>query len=217
MQIAIDGPASSGKSTIAKLVAKHLNFLYIDTGAMYRATTLAFIQAHLDITDTSAVAILLNQLEIRLVQTKEGQKTFLNGVDVSRDIRLEPVTEKVSEVSALKPVREKMVHLQQLMAQKNSVVMDGRDIGTVVLPQADFKFFLTASAHVRAERRYRENVSKGLSSMSVEEIAADIERRDYYDSHRQISPLKMAEDAIKIDSSFLTISEVVDKILNMMA
>lgn len=215
IQIAIDGPASSGKSTVAKEIAQKLKITYIDTGAMYRAVTYGVLQADIDLSDESAIAELLGQLDISFQQEGTSQQTYLNDEDVTLAIRSEEVTANVSLISSYQFVREYLVAKQQEMAQKHSVIMDGHDIGTVVLPQADFKFFLVADAEVRAKRRFKENQERGISDSSLEEIKAAIIERDHLDSTREHSPLKQADDAIVIDSSLLTINEVTNKILSI--
>ena len=208
MQVAIDGPASSGKSTISKLIAKETNFLYLDTGAMYRATTLAFLRNHISVDDEKAIEKLLEHLEISFKNTEDGQLVFLNGEDVTREIRDLEVTRNVSAVSAIKAVRVKLVQMQREIAENHSIIMDGRDIGTVVLPQADIKIFLVASVEERAKRRFIENQEKGIE-MSYEELVEDIRRRDHIDSTRKESPLRKAEDAIEVDTTKMTIEDVV--------
>lgn len=212
--IAIDGPASSGKSSVAKLVAERLGYTYIDTGAMYRGVTLAVLDQKIDINDSMAVQDLLKTIEIHFQRTQDGQDLYVNGKNVSRDIRSQEVTDFVSEVSAIEAVRHHLVQMQQAMAKDTDVVMDGRDIGTVVLPDANYKFFFTASPEVRAQRRYEENMAKGISSQSLEEIKQAIIARDHYDSNREISPLKQAEDAIAVDTSHMSLNQVVDYVIN---
>ena len=211
MQVAIDGPASSGKSTISKFIAKETGFLYLDTGAMYRATTLAFLRNNISVDDASAIDELLENLVISFKNTDDGQLVFLNGEDVTREIRDLEVTRNVSEVSGIKAVRIKLVKMQQEIAENHSIIMDGRDIGTVVLPKAELKIFLVASVDERAERRYKENLSKGIET-DLETLKEEIAARDYKDSHRETSPLKQAEDAIYLDTTGLSILEVVEKI-----
>ncbi|MBX3043221.1 MAG: (d)CMP kinase [Candidatus Kapabacteria bacterium] len=211
--IAIDGPAGSGKSTTAKIVAEKLGYIYIDTGAMYRAVTLACIEANTDINDES-VSKVVDDIIIELRQSDLGQRTILDGRDVSDDIRRPDVTKLVSPVSAMAYVREKMVEQQRLMGQSGGVVMDGRDIGTVVFTQAELKIYLIASIEARAERRMKELKLKGYDS-SIDEISSQIEARDKYDSSREISPLKKADDAIEIDTSNITIEEQTSIILNL--
>ena len=214
MQVAIDGPASSGKSTISKLIAKKTNFLYLDTGAMYRATTLAFLRNNISVDDEKAIEKLLENLDISFKNTEDGQLVFLNGDDVTREIRDLEVTRKVSEVSAIKAVRVKLVQVQREIAENHSIIMDGRDIGTVVLPNAELKIFLVASVKERALRRYRENQEKGIE-LSLEKLEEEIAHRDFLDSTRKESPLKKADDAIEIDTTSLSIQEVVSKITNL--
>lgn len=213
-QIAIDGPASAGKSTVAKILAKKLHFIYCDTGAMYRAVTLAGLRAGVSLEDGEALVALIEKNPISFEPSLAGQKVFLGNVDVTEEIRSTEVNKAVSGVSALKTVREKMVALQQEIAANHGIVMDGRDIGTQVLPQADVKIFLVASVIERAKRRYEENLAKG-QVVDLEEIKTSIEQRDYLDSHREISPLVKAVDAVKVDTTGLTINQVVDKILEI--
>lgn len=213
ISIAIDGPASSGKSTIAKELAKALKSIYIDTGAMYRGVTLSILRESIDISNPTSVEQILDTIDLHFQLVNGEQHLFLNDENINDEIRSIEVTENVSEVSAIARVRERMVELQRKMAEKASVVMDGRDIGTVVLPNADYKFFFTASAKVRALRRYNENIAKGMTSQTVEEIEAAIKERDYLDSTREHSPLKQAEDAELIDTGELTVIEVRDLLL----
>ena len=209
--IAIDGPAASGKSTAAKGVAKALDFLYLDTGAMYRAITLYMIEKGLDTRSEEDAKSILDEVTMR--EDKNGH-IFLNKRDVTERVREEDVTKLVSYACAHKAVRERLVALQREMAKGESVVMDGRDIGTVVLPDATLKVYQVASVESRAKRRYLEELSKGKEA-SLEEIQKDIERRDYIDSHREHSPLRKAEDAILLDTSDLTIQEEIDAILSL--
>jgi cytidylate kinase len=211
--IAIDGPAGSGKSTSAKIVAEKLGYIYIDTGAMYRAVTLACFEEGTEITD-SEVNKLVDRTKIELKQSNLGQRTILNGRDVSDDIRRPDVTKLVSPVSAMGYVREKMVEQQREMGKNGGVVMDGRDIGTVVFPQAELKIYLIASITARAERRLIELQQKGFEA-TVDEIVKQISDRDNYDSSREISPLRKAEDAIEIDTSMITIEEQTSVIINL--
>ena len=208
MQVAIDGPASSGKSTISKLIAKENHFVYLDTGAMYRVVTLAVLRNKISIDDHEAIEKLVQTIEIGFSMQDGKQSVFMNGEDVTDEIRSVEVTKNVSAVSALKEVRTRLVHLQQEIAENHSIIMDGRDIGTVVLPQAEIKIFLVASVEERAKRRYIENQEKGIE-MSYEELVEDIRRRDYIDSTRKESPLKKADDAIEIDTTTMTIDDVV--------
>ena len=214
MNIAIDGPAGAGKSTIARLAAKELGFVYVDTGAMYRAIALYLLDNHTDINDEADLKKALDSININIVYENGVQHVFLDLVDVSEEIRSEKVGNMASTSSALAPVRTKLLDLQRDVAAKNDVIMDGRDIGTVVLPNADVKVFLTASVECRAKRRFDELKAKG-ENPDFDKIAKDIEERDYRDSHREISPLKQADDAILVDSSDMTIDEVVDAIINL--
>ena len=209
--IAIDGPAASGKSTAAKGVAKALDFLYLDTGAMYRAITLYMIEKGLDTRSEEDAKSILDEVTMR--EDKNGH-IFLNERDVTERVREEDVTKLVSYACAHKAVRERLVALQREMAKGESVVMDGRDIGTVVLTDATLKVYQVASVESRAKRRYLEELSKGKEA-SLDEIQKDIERRDYIDSHREHSPLRKAEDAILLDTSDLTIQEEIDAILSL--
>ncbi|GEN47310.1 (d)CMP kinase [Ligilactobacillus pobuzihii] len=212
MQIAIDGPASAGKSTVAKLVAKRLNYIYCDTGAMYRAVTYAALKQGIALDNDKVLAEMLNSFELKFVPADPEQLVIVNGEDVTKKIRLPEVTNQVSLVSAQPSVRKEMTHRQQDIAAAGAIVMDGRDIGTTVLPQAEVKIFLVASVHERAVRRYKENVSKGIET-SMATLEDEIKTRDYKDSHREISPLTQASDAILLDTTSLNITEVVEKIL----
>lgn len=214
MQIAIDGPASAGKSTVAKIIARKLSFVYIDTGAMYRACTVIAHRHHLDYGDEKGIlkAIDADGIEFR---TENGQqKVYSAGQDISLTIRTPLISANVSQVSALPQVRKKMVALQRKMAGKTNVIMDGRDIGTTVLPHADLKIFLVASARARAQRRLLDLKQRGIKSrQTVDQIEQEIAARDYKDSHRRISPLKKAADALEIDTTKMTIEQVVARIL----
>ena len=214
MQVAIDGPASSGKSTISKMIAKETNFLYLDTGAMYRATTLAFLRNNIAVVDNEAIKDLLENLVISFKNSDDGQLVFLNGDDVTREIRNLEVTRNVSAVSAIKAVRKKLVEMQRKIANNHSIIMDGRDIGTVVLPNAELKIYLVASVQARALRRFKENQEKGID-LSLEKLEEEIAHRDFLDSTRKESPLKKADDAIEIDTTSLSIQEVVSEITNL--
>lgn len=211
MNIAIDGPAGAGKSTIAKAVAKRLGYIYVDTGAMYRAIALYIIENEIDVADEGKVADACSAIDIQIKYEDNIQQVYLNGRNVSTDIRKEAVGNMASKAAAKKLVRDRLLSLQRNIAAENDVVMDGRDIGTFVLPDAELKYYLTASVKTRAERRYKELVEKGETA-DMEQIEADIEKRDYQDMHRDIAPLKQAEDAVYIDSSDMTIDEVVEKI-----
>ncbi len=214
MNIAIDGPAGAGKSSIAKLVAKKLSFVYIDTGAMYRTMAYYFLKNGIDIKEEKAVVEHCGEIEIRIAYENGDQQIFLNEVNVSKEIRSEEVGNQASVVAAYGAVREKLVALQRQMAASTDVIMDGRDIGTVVLPGAELKIYLTASAAVRADRRYKELQEKGIDC-DREKIEEDIILRDKQDMNREISPLKQAEDAVYLDSSDMTIDEVVQEIITL--
>ena len=212
IQIAIDGPASSGKSTVAKIIAKDFGYTYLDTGAMYRAATYIAIQHQINPEESSQLLDLLDQYPISFGRSEDGEQlVYVGDVDVSHPIRENTVTNAVSAFVAVPAIREKLVALQQEIAQQGGIVMDGRDIGTVVLPKAELKIFLVASVDERAERRYKENLSKGIET-DLETLKEEIAARDYKDSHRETSPLKQAEDAIYLDTTGLTILEVVEKI-----
>jgi len=213
-QVAIDGPASAGKSTIAKILATKLNFVYVDTGAMYRTITLAAKKNGIAYNDEEKIKKLLSQTEIRFEPGTPVQRVFLNDTDVTDEIRSAEVTNNVSVVASFADVRSNLVNRQREIANSNSVIMDGRDIGTTVLPEADIKIFLVASVDERAQRRYKENVAKGMAT-DLETLKYEIEARDYKDSHRQISPLTQAKDAILVDTTGQSIDEVVSKIANI--
>ena len=210
MIIAFDGPAGSGKSTIAKIISEKLGITYLDTGAMYRAVTLYFLENNVEFNDENQVKINLEKIELEFI----NDKLYLNNKDVSVQIREKNVNDNVSFVSAIRIVREKMVDLQRKMSGKKSVVLDGRDIGTVVFPNADYKFYITASVDVRARRRYEEELRKGISNLSLNEVKKSMENRDYIDSNREVTPLRKADDAIEIDTSDMSIDEVLEKILS---
>ena len=213
--IAIDGPAGAGKSSIAKALSKRLGYIYIDTGAMYRAVALFFLDEGVKDSEDSRIESLLEKLDISIKYEDGTQKVFLNGVDVSDKLRLEQIGKLASKFSAIGSVREKLVALQRKLAKKENVVMDGRDIGTVVLPNADLKIYLSASSKVRAKRRYLELLEKGNTDLDINLIEDEIIKRDEADINREISPLKQAEDAYYLDSSDMTLEEVVSKILSM--
>lgn len=214
MNIAIDGPAGAGKSSIARLVAKKLAFVYIDTGAMYRTMALYFLKNGINTADRAQVESHCDEIGIEIAYENGEQHVFLNGEDVSAAIRSEEVGNHASAVAACPKVREKLVALQRQMAASTDVIMDGRDIGTVVLPGADVKIYLTASSSVRAERRYKELQEKGVAC-DLEKIEEDIIARDEQDMNREISPLKQAEDAVLVDSSGMSIEEVVERIISI--
>ena len=211
INIAIDGPAGAGKSTIARKTAANLGYIYVDTGALYRAVGVSVLRRGLDTTDAKAVAGVLNEIKIELKFIDGVQHVFLNGEDVSTAIRLPEASMAASNVSAIPAVRAFLFDLQKSIAAKNNCIMDGRDIGTVVLPDAQLKIFLTASAEVRAKRRYAELVEKG-TPVDYDALLEEIKLRDHNDSTRAIAPLKPADDAVLVDSSDMTIAEVCEAI-----
>ncbi|MFC2582627.1 MAG: (d)CMP kinase [Lachnoanaerobaculum saburreum] len=215
--IAIDGPAGAGKSSIAKALSKKLGFVYIDTGAMYRAVALFFLENGIKDSSDNEIDKLLDKLDINIKYTDGEQRVFLNNVDVSDKLRQEEIGKLASRFSAVKSVRKKLVALQRKLAKKENVIMDGRDIGTVVLPNADLKIYLSAGSKVRAKRRYLELIEKGFDRAALDEKAIENEiiKRDEADMNREISPLKKAEDAYCLDTSNMTFNEVVSKILDM--
>ena len=212
--IAIDGPSSAGKSTIAKKVAARLGTTYLDTGAMYRALTLSALRNGADLESETAILAVLDESEIHLTQVEGHQTVFLNDEDVTETIRSTDVTKNVSVVSSHEKVRAEMVRRQQRFAEKGGIVMDGRDIGTVVLPNADLKIYLVASAEERALRRYRESIAKGMT-VSLEQLTEDMKARDHYDMNREASPLRKADDAVELDTTHLSIDAVVETVLNL--
>ncbi len=212
--IAIDGPAGAGKSTIAKMIAKKKNYIYVDTGAMYRAMALYLIRNHVDPQDMEAIKKACVQADISIEYQDGEQVVLLDGENVNRYLRTEEVGNMASCSSPVPAVREKLVELQQKLASKADVVMDGRDIGTVVLPKADVKIYLTASSHTRARRRYLELLEKGEDA-DMEKIEQDIIERDDRDMHREHSPLRQAEDAVLVDSSDMSVDEVAERILSL--
>lgn len=214
LNIAIDGPAGAGKSTIAKMVSKKLNCIYVDTGAMYRAVALFFIRNGIVSDDEKRIAKEIENIQVDIQFEAGDQKVLLNGKDVTEEIRAERVGNWASEISKYTLVREYLVKMQREVATKQDVVMDGRDIGTVVLPQANVKIYLTASSKVRAMRRYNELTQKGVFC-DIHDIEQGIMERDAQDMNREISPLRQAKDAILIDSSNMTIDEVVEKIVSL--
>lgn len=209
--VAIDGPAAAGKSTVAKRVATIKGYTYIDTGAMYRAFTLYCINQGINCEDEAACVKVIPEVNIEL---KPGNLVFLNGKDVSFDIRTPIVNANVSYIASYKDIRLALVDLQRKMAEKDSVIMDGRDIGTYVLPKAEVKIYQIASAETRAIRRYKENQEKGIAC-TLDDIREDVKKRDYIDSHRAFAPLKPAEDAIPLDTSDMSIEEVVNAIIKI--
>lgn len=212
--IAIDGPVGAGKSTIARRVAKELSFIYVDTGAMYRAMALYLLREGIDPQDGEAIARACVCADISISYENGEQQVLLNGENVTAHLREEAVGNMASVSSANPGVRKKLVELQQQLAKRENVVMDGRDIGTQVLPGAQVKVYLTASARTRAERRYKELLEKGLEA-DLQKIEEDINQRDYQDMNRKISPLCQAEDAVLLDSSHMTIEEVAEEILKL--
>lgn len=214
ISVAIDGPAAAGKSTVAKIVSGNLNYIYVDTGAMYRALTYKALKEAVDISNELALSHLLSDTIIELKPSGNGQLVFLDGQNVTEDIRNNEVTASVSEVSKHRRVREEMVRRQQLLAENGGVVMDGRDIGTNVLPNAEVKVFLIASVEERAQRRHDENIQKGFPS-DIEKLKEEISLRDKLDSEREVAPLRKAEDAVEIDTTSLSIQKVADKIMSL--
>ncbi|MDF0195934.1 (d)CMP kinase [Staphylococcus pseudintermedius] len=212
INIALDGPAAAGKSTIAKRVAAQLGMIYVDTGAMYRAITYYYLNNKERFTDFTS---LISEINLRLgYDAEKGQRVFLNDNDVTDFLRENDVTQNVSYVSSIKEVRQFLVQVQQKLAADKGIVMDGRDIGTTVLPDAEVKVYMVASVEERAERRYKDNQERGIES-SIEQLKKDIAERDAYDMNREISPLKKAEDAIEIDTTGLSIEQVTDQILSL--
>lgn len=214
VNIAIDGPAGAGKSTIAKLIAKELKYIYVDTGAMYRALALNCIRNGLNAEDENGVSIACEKAEVAIEYVDGNQNVILNGENVNAFIRTEEVSQMTSAISVYGKVREKLLELQRNLAANNCVIMDGRDIGSNVLPNADLKVYLTASVNTRAKRRYLEYMEKGID-VKLEDIEKDIEERDYRDSHREIAPLIIAEGATVVDSSDMSIEEVVKYIIDL--
>lgn len=212
--VALDGPAGAGKSTVAKKLAKKLGYIYVDTGAMYRAMALHFIRNQIVATDSVAIEAACETADVTITHKDGEQVVLLNGENVNGLIRTEEVSQMASISSANKQVRLKMVELQRKLAKQENVVMDGRDIGSYVLPDANVKVFLTASVEVRAKRRYEEQLAKGMEC-SLSEIEENIRERDYRDSHREFAPLVQAEDAVFFDNSQMTIEENVEKLYEM--
>lgn len=213
ISVAIDGPAGAGKSTIARAAAKELGFLYADTGALYRAVA-CYMMSRVDPADPSAVVPLLDEVSVELKFAEGEQRVFLNGEDVSDRIRTPEVSVHASEVSQIPQVRQFLFSLQQDLAKTNSVVMDGRDIGTVVLPHAEVKIFLTADPEVRARRRFRELTEKGLE-VTFEEVLADVVKRDDADMHRAVSPLRQAADAVRVDTTDCSLEESIARVIRV--
>ena len=209
INIAIDGPAGSGKSTIAKIIAKKLNITYLDTGSMYRAFTYYALENNVESDDNENIMKLLESIDLVL----DKDEIFVNGKNVTKEIRFENIDKNVSKYAAIKEVREKMVNIQRDISKGKSVIMDGRDIGSVVLPDAEFKFYMDASAEERAKRRYLQNIERG-KEVPYDDILEDIRQRDENDKNREVDPLVICEDAKVIDTSDMTINEVVDLIIN---
>lgn len=211
INIAIDGPAGAGKSSVAKAVAAKLGFIYVDTGALYRSIGVNALRHGIKTDDADAVIALLPETKVELRYIDGAQRVFLNGEDVSEAIRMPEASMAASNVSAIPAVRTFLLDLQRDMAKNNNVIMDGRDIGTVILPEAQYKFFLTASAEVRADRRFKELKEKGID-VDYNALLEEIIQRDYNDSHRETAPLRQADDAILIDSSNMTLEESINAI-----
>lgn len=212
LNIALDGPCGSGKSTVADILAKKLDILHLDTGAMYRACALGALKRGINCLDEKAVCGFIGEINMEILYENGKQKTVLDGEDVSEKIRANEVSMMASDISSLKCVREKMVDMQKQVAKCNDCILDGRDIGTVVLPDTKYKFYITASPEVRADRRHKELLLKG-QTVDFDDLIEEINKRDYNDTHRKISPLKKAPDAILIDTSEMTVDEVVDKLI----
>ena len=214
INIAIDGPAGAGKSSAARLIAKKLGFIYIDTGALYRAIGVAVLRKGLKTDCNEEVISVLPDIKLSLTFVDGEQRVILNGEDVSRDIRLPEASMAASNVSAVPEVRSFLLDMQKKFARENNCLMDGRDIGTVILPDAQLKIFLTASPEKRADRRYKELIEKGTPK-DYNELLEEIKQRDYNDSHRPIAPLKPADDAVIVDSSEMNLEDVVEKIVSL--
>ena len=212
-KIAIDGPSAAGKSTVSKLLSKELGYVYIDTGALYRAVALFLIRHNINPEDEQAIKFVINDIDVDLKYENDEQIVLLNGENVNRYLRTNEISQAASKSSVFKSVRDRLLSLQRKIADKNSCVMDGRDIASKVLPDANLKIFLTASVDSRAKRRYDENISKGIIC-DLSEMKKEIEERDYRDTHRENDPLMQVEDAKYIDSTDMTIEEVLDKILS---
>lgn len=213
--IAIDGPAGAGKSTIARLVANELGFIYVDTGAMYRAITWKILRAGISLENKRDMIALAEQAEIQLKNGRNGLNVWIDGEDVTQEIRTPIVTKHVSQVAQIAEIRKVLVDKQQKIAASKGVVMDGRDIGSTVLPDAEVKIFLTASVKIRADRRFKEMLAAGQTGITLERLEQEIADRDRMDEQRETSPLVKASDAVLLDTSGLTIPEVVDRILSL--
>lgn len=214
LTIAIDGPAGAGKSSVAKEVAKMIGSLYIDTGAMYRAIGVTVLNKGIDLKDKDKVVLALNNINLEVELMEDGQHIFINGEDVNGKIRTPEASMAASAVAVIPEVRLKLVNLQRNIAERNSIVMDGRDIGTYVLPDADIKLFLTASVEERAQRRYRELLEKG-EQCTLDEVITDMKQRDKQDTEREFAPLRQAADSILVDTTGLSLLQSVEKILNI--
>ena len=211
MIVAVDGPAGSGKGTVTKKIEEELGFLNLDTGATYRCVALQTLKENVDLKDEEKIIKIANEIDIKIDNTGSKDIILLNGENVSKEIRTKEVTSIVSQISSIIPVREKMVEVQRKLATGKNVIVEGRDIGTVVFPNADIKIYLDASEEIRAKRRYEENIQNGIKT-TYEEVLENVKMRDYNDMHKKVGALKKAEDAIVIDSSNLSIDEVVKKI-----
>lgn len=211
MIVAVDGPAGSGKGTVTKRIEKELGFLNLDTGATYRCVALQALRENVSLKDEEEIIKIANDIDIKINNTGDKDIILLNGEDVSKEIRTKEVTSIVSQVSAIIPVREKMVEVQRKLANGKNVIVEGRDIGTVVFPNADIKIYLDASEEIRAKRRYEENKQNGIDT-TYEEVLENVKMRDYNDMHKKVGALKKADDAIVVDSTNLTIDQVVEKI-----
>ncbi|WP_312452608.1 (d)CMP kinase [Exiguobacterium sp.] len=214
IQITLDGPAGAGKSTIAKQLAARLDYVYIDTGAMYRAVTLAALEQSLDLNNGEVLGELMKSLDIRLTPGENGQRVFIGDREVTDAIRSIEITNNVSFVARQKEVRAALVTAQRKLADQGGIVMDGRDIGTVVLPDAELKVFLTATVEERAARRHRENIARGIDS-DITVLQEEIALRDKRDSEREVSPLRQADDALYLDTTEMTIDQVVDRLMEL--
>ena len=214
MIVAVDGPAGSGKGTVTKRIEKELGFLNLDTGATYRCVALQVLRENVKLDDEEKIIKIANDIDIKIDNTGDKDIILLNGEDVSKEIRTKEVTEIVSQISSIIPVRERMVEVQRNLAKGKNVIVEGRDIGTVVFPNADVKIYLDASEEVRAKRRYEENVQNGINT-TYEEVLENVKMRDYNDMHKKVGALKKADDAIIIDSTSLTIDQVVENIKNV--
>ncbi len=214
INIAIDGPAGAGKSSVAKAVAAKYGYIYVDTGALYRALAYKAIESGIDIADAESVKDMLSITKLNIAYNELGQRIFLDGEDVSDYIRTAAVSMGASDISAIGFVREWLLDMQKDIAKTNNCIMDGRDIGTTILPDADVKIFLTASVEERAQRRYKELIAKG-EDVTFEAVIEDVKTRDYNDSHRAVSPLKKADDAIEVDTTGMNIEQSVDALIKI--